>query len=273
MAIKLIAIDMDGTLLTPQHKISPAVSAAIAAARSQGVHVVLATGRPFIGVQRYLNELGLDASGGYCVTNNGALVQRTDSAECVAQTPLSFDDYLYCEALSRQLGVHLHALDFNVVYTANKDISPYTVYESYLTGMPLKYRAVEEMDSTLTFPKVMMIDDPALLDDAIRQIPDEARARYTIIKSAPYYLEIMDKRVNKGEGVRLLAEFLGLKPENVMAIGDHENDLAMIRYAGTGVAMGNAIDEVKAISQFVTRPNTEDGVAYAIEKFVLKTAQ
>lgn len=271
MTIKLIAIDMDGTLLNPQHQISPAVSAAIAAARDQGVHVVLATGRPFIGVKRYLEILGLDKSGGYCITNNGALVQRTDTGECVAQTPLSFEDYLYCEALSRSLNVHLHALDFNTVYTANKDISRYTVYESHLTGMPLKYRAVEEMDSTLTFPKVMMIDEPALLDNAIRHIPDEARARYTIIKSAPYYLEIMDKRVNKGEGVRLLAEYLGLTAENVMAIGDHENDLAMISYAGTGVAMGNAIDEVKAISQFVTRPNTEDGVAYAIEKFVLKT--
>lgn len=273
MAIKLIAIDMDGTLLTPQHNISPAVSAAIAAARSLGVHVVLATGRPFIGVQRYLHELGLDASSGYCVTNNGALVQRTDTAECVAQTPLRFEDYLYCEALSRKLNVHLHALDFNYVYTANKDISPYTVYESHLTGMPLKYRAVEEMDRALTFPKVMMIDEPERLDNAILQMPEEARERYTIIKSAPYYLEIMDKRVNKGEGVRMLAEFLGLTAENVMAIGDHENDLAMIRYAGTGVAMGNAIDEVKAISQFVTKPNTEDGVAYAIERFVLQAAQ
>lgn len=70
----------------------------------------------------------------------------------------------------------------------------------------------------------------------------------------------------------MLAEYLGLTAENVMAIGNHENDLVMIGYAGAGVAMGNAIDEVKAISQFVTHPNTEDGVAYAIEKFVLKTS-
>lgn len=270
MSIKLIAIDMDGTLLTPQHQITPAVKAAIAAARKQGIHVVLATGRPFIGVKRYLDELDLCTSGGYCVTNNGALVQRTENGVCVAQTPLSFEDYLYCEALSRQLNVHMHALDFEFVYTANRDISAYTVYESYLTGMPLKYRAVDEMDRQRVFPKVMMIDDPAVLDRAIGRIPAEAYARYTIIKSAPYYLEIMDKRVNKGEGVRLLTEHLGLTPENVMAIGDHENDLAMIRYAGTGVAMGNAIEDVKAISQFVTRPNTEDGVAYAIETLALQ---
>lgn len=74
MTIKLIAIDMDGTLLNPQHQISPAVSAAIAAARNQEVHVVLATARPFIGVRRCLEILGLDKTGGYCITNNGALV-------------------------------------------------------------------------------------------------------------------------------------------------------------------------------------------------------
>ncbi|MEH0874192.1 sugar-phosphatase [Pectobacterium cacticida] len=269
MSVKLIAIDMDGTLLTPQNQISPAVKAAIAAAREKGVQVVLATGRPYVGVARYLAELDLQQEGGYCITNNGALVQRADDGECVAQTALSFDDYLYCEALARKLGVHFHALDYHFVYTANKDISAYTVHESHLTGMPLKYRAVEEMDPRLTFPKVMMIDEPEILDRAISQIPAEAFERYTIMKSAEYYLEILDKRVNKGEGVKMLAEHLNIPREGVLALGDQQNDLAMIRYAGIGVAMGNAIDEVKAASQFVTKTNAEDGVAYAIEKFVL----
>lgn len=269
MSVKLIAIDMDGTLLTPQNQISPAVKAAIAAAREKGVQVVLATGRPYIGVERYLMELDLQQEGCYCITNNGALVQRTVNGDCVAQTALSFDDYLYFEALACKLGVHFHALDFNFVYTANKDISPYTIHESHLTGMPLKYRAVEEMDRSLTFPKVMMIDEPEILDRAISQLPPEAFERYTIMKSAEYYLEILDKRVNKGEGVKMLAEHLGILRESVMTLGDQQNDLAMIRYAGIGVAMGNAIDEVKEASQFVTKTNMEDGVAYAIEKFVL----
>ncbi|KAA8998459.1 sugar-phosphatase [Affinibrenneria salicis] len=268
MSIELIAIDMDGTLLTPEHQISPAVQRAIAAARQKGVRVVLATGRPYIGVARYLRELDLQ-EGQFCITNNGALVQHAGSGDCVAQTTLSFDDYLYIEALARELGVHFHALDFSAVYTANKDISPYTVHESYLTGIPLKYRAVEEMDPQLTFPKVMMIDDPAVLDHAISRIPPSAFERYTIMKSAEYYLEILNKRVNKGEGVRMLAEHLHIARENVMTIGDQANDLAMIDYAGLGVAMGNATDEVKARAQFVTKTNAEDGVAWAIEKFVL----
>ena len=112
-------------------------------------------------------------------------------------------------------------------------------------------------------------ETPALLDAAIAALPQETRTRYTVLKSAPFYLELLDKRVNKGTGVQALAEVLGLKPENVMAIGDQENDMAMLHYAGTGVAMGNAIDAVKAVADFVTKTNGEDGVAHAIKHFVL----
>ncbi len=269
MAIKLIAIDMDGTLLNPQHSITPRVKEAIRLARNKGVYIVLATGRPFIGVQRYLLELDLLQEEQYCISYNGALVQRTINGDCVAETSLSFNDYFYFEQLSRELGVHFQALDKNFLYTANKDISEYTIHEASLTGIPLRYRAVDEMDPHLTFPKVMMIDHPQVLDTAIAGLPKDARRQYTILKSAPYYLEILNKQVNKGSGVRTLTEKLGLSVDEVMAIGDQENDLAMLTYAGTGVAMGNGIDAVKTISQFVTKTNAEDGVAWAIEKFVL----
>ncbi len=272
MAIELIAIDIDGTLLDSHHQITPAVRAAVTAARDRGVHVVLATGRPFVGVRRFLDELGLRSHGHYCITNNGALVQDALDGEPIAETVLSFDDYLYCERLSRELGVHFHALDYQCLYTANRDISAYTVYESNLSGIPLKFRRVDEMDPAMVFPKVMMIDEPELLDAAIARIPAEARERYTIMKSAPYFLEILDKRVDKGEGVRRLAEHLGLGAQQVMALGDQQNDLAMISYAGLGVAMGNALDEVKAAADHVTASNREDGVARAIERFVLDAA-
>lgn len=269
MAIKLIAIDMDGTLLNPQHEITPAVKEAIKAARDKGVAIVLATGRPFIGVLRYLVELDLQQKGQYCITNNGALVQQAASGDCVAEVTLNYNDYRYFEQLSRELGVHFQALTKSLLFTANKDISEFTVHESFLTGIPLRYRTVEEMDKTATFPKVMMIDPPEILDDAIRRIPQDVLERYTIMKSSPYYLEILNKKVNKGAGVKILSERLGLAREEIMAIGDQENDLAMLDFAGTGVAMGNGIDSVKSVAQFITKTNREDGVAYAIEKFVL----
>ena len=110
---------------------------------------------------------------------------------------------------------------------------------------------------------------PAILDQAIARIPQEVKEKYTVLKSAPYFLEILDKRVNKGTGVKSLADVLGIKPEEIMAIGDQENDIAMIEYAGVGVAMDNAIPSVKEVANFVTKSNLEDGVAFAIEKYVL----
>lgn len=269
MTIKLIAIDMDGTLLNHKHEITPAVKQAIGAAREKGVRVVLATGRPYIGIERYLLELDLHQEGQFCVTNNGALVQRADNGATISENTLDFNDYLYLERLSRQLNVHFHALDFHTLYTANRDISRYTVYEAYLTGMPFKFRRVDEMDQTIRFPKVMMIDEAEILDRAISQIPPEAFERYTIMKSAEFYLELLSKKANKGEGVKAMAQHLHFTPDEVMAIGDHANDLAMIQYAGTGVAMGNAIDEIKAASRFITKTNMEDGVAAAIQQWVL----
>lgn len=270
MAIKLIAIDMDGTLLLPDHTISSAVKRAIAAARERGVKVVLTTGRPYAGVHKYLQELNMNQPGDYCITYNGALVQRAADASTVAQTALSYEDYRYLEQLARDVGSHFHALDRNTLYTANRDISSYTVHESFITTIPLVFCEADKMDRDIQLLKVMMIDEPQVLDKAIAKIPAEVNTRYTLLKSAPYFLEILDKRVNKGTGVKSLADALNIQPEEVMAIGDQENDVAMIEYAGVGVAMDNAIPSLKAAADFITRSNHEDGVAYAIEKFVLK---
>ncbi|WP_072549981.1 MULTISPECIES: sugar-phosphatase [Candidatus Fukatsuia] len=269
MAIKLIAIDMDGTLLDPHHTITPAVKQAIKKAQQKGIYVVLATGRSYIGVQKHLCELEMNNGHNYCVTSNGALVQKAATGECISQETLSFEDYLYFEGLARELGVHFHAVDFNSLYTANTDISKYTVHEVSLTGIPLKYCSVNDMDTRSRFPKVMMVDEPELLDRAIARIPAEVSERFTLMKSADHFLEILHKGANKGLGVQVLAEYLGIAQEDVMALGDQANDAAMIEYAGIGIAMGNAIPELKKIAQHITLSNAEDGVAYAIEKYAL----
>ncbi len=270
MTIKLIAIDMDGTLLLPDHSISPAVKSAIARAREQGIRVVLTTGRPFTGVANYLKELGMVLESDYCITYNGALVQNASDGSTVAQTPLTYDDYRYLEALSREVGSHFHALDRNTLYTANRDVSYYTVHESYVASIPLQFCEAENMDKQIQLLKVMMIDEPAVLDKAIARIPAEVKEKYTVLKSSPYFLEILNKKVTKGTGVASLAKVLGIKAEEIMAIGDQENDIAMLEYAGIGVAMDNAIDAAKAAANHITKSNLEDGVAYAIETWALR---
>lgn len=267
--IDLIAIDMDGTLLNAAHEISLRVRNTIAAARAKGVRIVLATGRPYSGVQRYLQELGINGDDDYCICFNGSVLQSVGTGACIAEFPLGFDDFLYCEQLARQLGVHFQALDGGGILTTNADISAYTVHDAHLSNALLRYRAVAEMDRTLRFRKLMMVDAPELLDKAIARLPDALRQRYGVSKSAPFFLEIFDRRAGKGTMLQLLAERLGIPPARIMAIGDQENDLSMLAYAQTSVAMGNAIPAVKAVARYETATHNEDGVAQAIERFVL----
>jgi Cof subfamily protein (haloacid dehalogenase superfamily) len=268
--IDLIAIDMDGTLLDSNHAISPRVKKAITAVRTQGVRIVLATGRPFSGVEKYLEELGLTGEGDYCITFNGAVIQNAADTKSVAETTLGYDDFLYCEKIARDLGVHFHVLYERSMMTPNADISSHTVRDAYISHTPLLYRSVEQVDPAWRFRKFMMVDDEAVLDKAIANFPPELLQRYTVVKSAADFLEILHPEAGKGRALATLAAYLGVSQERIMAIGDQENDLVMLEFAGVAVAMGNAIDAVKAVADHVTTSNNEDGVAVAIERYALK---
>lgn len=267
--IQLIALDMDGTLLDANHQISPYTESVIQRVREKGVKVVLVTGRPYIGTVNYTKQLNMMSDDDFVIVCNGALAINPKTERVIAEDALSIEDYYYLESLARSLDVHFHVFDKDNVYTANRDIGKYTVLESFLTGIPLKFRTREEMPADMRFPKMMMIDDPVILDAAIAKLPAELYKRYNVIKSSPYFLEIISKNVNKGLTLKSLTEKLGIPRESVMAMGDQANDLSMLEFAGLGVAMGNAIDDLKAIADDVTDSHDQDGVAKAIEKWCL----
>ncbi|MBP3040716.1 sugar-phosphatase [Bacillaceae bacterium Marseille-Q3522] len=267
---KLIAIDMDGTLLNDQQEVTTEVMETLHAARAIGVKIVLCSGRPIGGIRRYLKELQLTEEGDYVIAFNGALVQNAHTNEVVSEISLEYDDLVDLYKLSLELNTPMHFFDATEVYTPNRDISKYTVLESYLTHVPLHFRNVEEMPKDMMIPKVMYIDDPEKLVHTIASIPATVREKYTMVRSSPYFFEILHPKVGKGNAVKQLAEYLGIKQEEVMSIGDNGNDLSMIAYAGCGVAMANAIPEVKEIANFHTLSNNNNGVAHAIRELVLK---
>lgn len=264
---KLIALDMDGTLLNEEKQISPANYEAIQQAREYGVKVVLASGRPLVGFKKYLEELNLVSADDYAVAFNGALVQSAEGNEIVSKTTLTLEDYKYLYELSKELKVNIHALTDNSVI-APKD-NEYTRLESEMNNIPCNIIAVEEVACDTTIVKVMFIDEPDLIEEIIKKIPEAVANNYTIVRSAPFFLEFLHKSVNKGTGVAALARKLNIKQEEVICIGDAGNDIHMIKYAGLGVAMGNAFPEVKKIANFITKTNDEDGVAHIINKFIL----
>ncbi|MDO4903532.1 MAG: sugar-phosphatase [Limosilactobacillus sp.] len=273
MAIKMVAIDIDGTLINDNREITPKTVEAIKKASAQGVKVVLCTGRPMTGVQAYLEQLGLAGNDTeYVVSFNGALAQTT-SGKVMVNYSLTFEDYADWNNYCLKEGVKSQIETRDYIYTTNQDISPYTVYESELVSMPIRYRSMDEMArmrDEYVVAKAMMVDSKENIDRAYNDLTEEFKNRFSIVRSEDFYLEFMNKAVSKGQALKRLCEELKIDPSEVMALGNAQNDDSMIEFAGTGVAMGNSIPGTMKIADDVTEDNNHDGVGLAIEKHVLK---
>jgi Cof subfamily protein (haloacid dehalogenase superfamily) len=264
---KLIAIDMDGTILKDDKTLSGETCRVIKKAHLQGIKIVLATGRPMKGIEQYLKELNLVSDKDYAVTLNGGVVQNIKTKEKLFQKGLSHEDLMLLYDISLKLKLNIHAFTSDTVITPK--ITKYTQLEADLNFVPIKVMDFKNLDKSIEIIKILMVEEPIIIEGAITKLPSYLYDKYNIVKSAPFFLEFLNKSVDKGIGVELLAKSLNIKQEEVIGIGDAGNDIHMIKYAGLGVAMGNAFEEVKGIADYVTLTNEEDGVAHVIKKFVL----
>lgn len=265
---KLIALDMDGTLLTEDKIVSERTKKAIENARNQGKYVVLCSGRPIEGINRYLEELGMTSEEDYVISFNGAIVQHAKSREVISRNVLSGEDLHYLYNISKELGVNIHA--FSKYGCITPKMSTYSEHEGKINGIPVIITDYNAVPNDEEIVKIMLVDDEEILEEAIKKLPQEVYEKYTVVRSAPFFTEYLNKDANKGTGVEMLAKHLGIKRDEVICVGDAGNDIHMIEYAGLGVAMGNAFPEVKEIADYITASNEDDGVAEVIEKFMLK---
>ena len=263
---KLVAIDMDGTLLREDKTVSDRTKSAIKAAYAKGAKIVLASGRPLEGLLRYIEELGIYSNQDYVLSYNGSLVQNVETKEVICKNILSGKDLHRLYDLSKEIGVNLHAFSKQGCITPK--ISEYSELEGKINSIPVVELNYDDISEDEDIIKIMFVDPEEQLEEAIKKIPQSFYEEYTIVRSAPFFLEFLNKKSGKGTGVKALADFLGIKQEEVICIGDAGNDLDMIEYAGLGVAMGNAFEEVKAAADYITDTNDEDGVAKVIERFI-----
>lgn len=266
--IKLIAIDIDGTLVNSKKEITPLVKETILKAKKLGKQIVICTGRPLSGAQQYLDELELNNQDNeYVVSFNGAVVEST-SGQVIFEQGLTYNDYIDLESIASKLNLHFHSVSLDRIYTANRDLGYYTIYNSQIVKLGVSYRTHEEM-RRIPIIKCMYIDDPDYLDNKISNpLFNTMRDRVVFSKTEPFYYEATAAGVDKGSGLKRLCEYLNIKPENVMALGDQANDMPMLEYAGLGVAMGNAVDYTKKYANEITEDCDHDGVAVAINKIL-----
>ena len=268
MSIKLIAVDLDDTLLDNAQKISPRVKEAVRQAVAQGVAVTLCTGRMHRSALRYALELDLDIP---LLTYNGGMIRCSMSGETLLHRPLDAQTATEVLALFRERGWYIQVYVDDVLYV--KEHSTEARYYERVSGIPAVPIGDKLFSLDAAPTKMLALAEPELIKEIRSVLVARFGERLNAPISKPVYLEIVHPSVNKGMALDFLARRLGIDRESVMAVGDSMNDLDMVRYAGWGVAMGNACEELKRIARVVTGPNDADGVAEAIEKYVLEAAE
>lgn len=284
MAIRLLAFDLDGTLLNSHGEITERNRRALEAARERGVKIAAVTGRRFRDARPIALELGLDVP---VISHNGALTKHARTLETVSVMPLPLTVAREILHVGRQCNADLlvsddHEGDGVLVYDhlsgANPALMRYIAWANRVHGNGNS--GVIEVDSLEDYLDhdpihvafsgrcAPMAELERILQDQLGDIMKTFRTIYPRLDFT--LLDMVHPQVSKGVGVAAAAQELAIERQEVMAIGDNFNDLEMLRFAGTGVVMANADEELKASpGLYTTLSNDEDGVASAIEKFIL----
>lgn len=262
---KLIAVDMDGTLLNDNGEIPQTTSSAISRAVERGTVFVVATGRPIQGVDRYglLSKLNSPV-----ITYNGAMVVEATTRKTLFNKTLLPSDAINIYDLGSRAGVTICVWVGNKFYVnaINASVDEYKKLSGVEPMIIDDFSALAQSGIN----KILWYDTPNVISNEQRKLRSEKFSNVTYCTSKPYFLEFMRGDVSKGEALQFIAERYGIVREDVIAVGDGDNDLPMIEYAGLGVAMANALDSVKTLADYVTeRTNNDGGVAEVIEKFIL----
>jgi Cof subfamily protein (haloacid dehalogenase superfamily) len=262
--IKLIAMDMDDTVLNSRSEISGRTKQVIKAAVEKGIAVTFATGRMYSSCRPFALELSMDVP---LITYNGALIQRALSDEVLFHQPVPLTAAQQITRWAEEKGHHLQAYVNDRVYVCERNekalwYGRHAGVEIYDVGSLVAFLQQEPT-------KMLIMAEPHTIDPIMGELQNLCGNAVHMARSKAAFLEIVHPTVSKGIALKYLAEQLGISRAEVMAVGDGYNDLEMLEYAGVSVAMGNAHQHVKDQADYVTESNENDGVARAIERLAL----
>jgi Cof subfamily protein (haloacid dehalogenase superfamily) len=264
----MIALDLDDTLLRSDLTISFRTRTAIKRAESAGIIVVLASGRVPAAMERFARLLGMHKRPGYLICNNGTMIQESHTGSLVYEIKIPAETALTAYDLAAAEGFPVQIYENDVMYISRSN--EFADYDQKLTG--LRQVVVENFRDMVAAGvyKLLIPGDPMILKPLELLLRTYIDGKATLFTSKPYYLEILPPATDKGTALAWVAKKAGVKRESVLAVGDSMNDEAMIRWAGTGVAMINGEKYIKDIAGMVTdKSNDDDGIAELIERYIL----
>lgn len=260
-SFKMVAVDLDGTLLNSEHQLSSRAIASIQKIANAGLIILLATGRMTSALKKHWEKLGIP---GLVVSHNGALVKDVKSGEIFHHETVNANVVAKILEVSEATVVHFNFDDRIYLRVANS----YSDRYSQELQVPLTYTdSFKQLEANPT--TVLLIDTFDVLQQILVAVRHQFPGQFDYVL-APWYgdvwrLQFLAANTSKGKGVLQVAKRLGIKPAEIISFGDNYNDMEMIQSTGLGIAMANAVPELKQAADFVTLSNQEDGVAYVLE--------
>ena len=265
---KLLATDLDGTLLRDDKTISINTKNKVHEMIQEGHYFVVTTGRPFFRITKILEQLDIINDTNICICNNGGLIITTDGSEVLYEEIMedSAVPELIDIAIKNKVNVLVYQKDYIVTDHLDERVT-------LLKGQPcVKFidGGKEKLKELKKVYKIVFNEEDEVLLNLRDSLPKELLEKYNFVMTGHNFLEINNKTIDKGVSLKRLSEMLNIKLENTFAVGDEENDIPMIKTAGVGCAVSNANVKVKEVAKYITLSNEEDGVAKLIENKILK---
>lgn len=268
MSYKMIVLDIDGTLTNDEKKITPKTLDALKKAQERGIILVLASGRPVAGLDLLKQELEMDTHHGVLLAYNGGKVLDAQNGKVLYEKAISQERAKAVLRHLEQFPVSPMVMNGKFLYVPQKD-GYKADYESSINGLEIV--EVGLLSEFLNFNpvKILTAAPNEVLLEHMEKMTEPFQKEFAFVMSAPFYLECNLKGITKAASLDMVCKELGIAQSEVIAFGDAQNDMSMVEYAGLGVAMGNACEELKTIANDVTLSNNEDGIAATLEKYAV----
>lgn len=263
---RLLVLDLDGTLTNSKKEISPRNLRTLLRLQQSGVRLVLASGRPTYGIAPLAEQLQMKTYNGYILSYNGGEIIDWSTGQLLYRNLLPDDVLPVLYQTATDNGQTILTYDNEFILTENPD-DPYVRKEAFLNKMQVRLTDNFLQDAPLPLPKCLIVGEPEQLMQTEAELSLRLQRQISVYRSEPYFLELVPLGIDKARSLDALANILCITREEIVAMGDGYNDLSMIKYAGLGVAMGNAQVPVKTAADYIAPSNDEDGVAVAIERY------
>ena len=268
MRYRLLAADLDGTLVTDDKRITDRTKRAVNALTDRGGILVLASGRPTHALWPVASDRGPAPLRGYLLSENGGVLLDCVTGRVLFSVEIPPERIREIVELSRKHRTAILSYEGDDIITESGS-DPYVAGEARNVRMNIK--EVPDLISHITFPivKLMMVGSEEQIRNLEPVVAKALGAEFSVFRSEAYHLEILPAGIDKGSGLKRTLEYLNIPEAAAIACGDYDNDIPMLKAAGLGVAMANGCPEIRKCADYITRSNEEDGVAAVIETFML----